>query len=74
MKRPIGLAITPPTVFVFPTEMAASYCGLAVATLEKLRLRSGGPAFLKLGRSVRYRRNDLDAWLESRRVETTSQT
>lgn len=38
--------------------------GIAVSTLQKYRLRGGGPPFLKLptGR-IRYSLADLDAWL-----------
>ena len=55
------------------TELAAPYTGLAVSTLEKLRLTGGGPNFLKLGRAVRYRICDLDAWMSARVVSSTSQ-
>ena len=54
------------------TPDAAAYCGIAVSTLEKLRLSGGGPIFLKRGRSVLYRVADLDAWLDSLRRRSTS--
>jgi integrase len=47
--------------------------GLAVATLAKLRCLGGGPAYLKLGRKVVYRRADLADWLNARRVTNTAQ-
>jgi hypothetical protein len=31
--------------------------------LAKKRLTGGGPKFLKIGGTVRYRRADVDAWL-----------
>lgn len=38
-------------------------------TLQGLRLRGTGPRFVKLGRGlrapVRYRRSDLEAWIEA---------
>ena len=48
---------------------AAEYLGLRVQTLNIWRVtgRYGLP-YIKLGRLVRYRRSDLDAWLESRLV------
>jgi excisionase family DNA binding protein len=55
------------------TTEAAKRTGLARSTLEKLRLTSGGPPYLKLGRVVRYRPADLDAWLQERVVLNTSQ-
>jgi predicted DNA-binding transcriptional regulator AlpA len=59
---------------MFTTPEAAAYTKMAVPTLERFRLTGEGPIFAKLGGSVRYRRCDLDAWIESRLVRTTSQT
>ena len=58
---------------MFTTPEAASYVKMAVQTLERFRLTGEGPMFAKLGGSVRYRRCDLDAWIESRLVSSTSQ-
>lgn len=55
------------------TRDAAVYLGLAASTLEKARLTGNGPPFLKLGRIVRYRGEDLDAWLEGHVVKSTSE-
>ncbi len=52
-------------------RMAASYVGLAVATLADLRCKGGGPVFMKAGRLIRYRKSSLDAWLESRSFGST---
>jgi predicted DNA-binding transcriptional regulator AlpA len=51
---------------------AATILGLAASTLAKLRLSGNGPLYCKLGRRVVYRREDLDAWLESRVARHTS--
>jgi excisionase family DNA binding protein len=51
---------------------AANYLGLSTSWLAKLRLTGDGPPFLKLGRQVRYRRADLDAWLNQRLRRSTS--
>ena len=48
------------------TPEAAEYIGVHKSTLDTWRCRGEGPRFLKLGRSVRYRICDLDAYLESR--------
>lgn len=53
---------------------AAPRVGLAVSTLQKLRVTGGGPRFLKLGRSVRYRSQDLEEFLAGRVVSSTSET
>jgi predicted DNA-binding transcriptional regulator AlpA len=55
------------------TKEAAAALGLAVTTLEKLRVYGGGPRYLKLGRSVRYDRNDLLVWAGERRVANTAE-
>jgi excisionase family DNA binding protein len=55
------------------TIQAASYLGLSKSTTEKLRHFGGGPKYLKLGHAVRYRQQDLDAWLDERLIENTSQ-
>jgi predicted DNA-binding transcriptional regulator AlpA len=59
---------------MFTTPEAAAYTKMAVPTLERFRLTGEGPVFAKLGGSVRYRRCDLDAWIESRLVRSTSET
>lgn len=42
-------------------------------TLQAWRSRGGGPPFVKVGRLVRYRPQDVEAWIESRRVASTSE-
>ena len=58
---------------VLRTGEAADYVGLKPVTLETLRLKGGGPVYLKLGRSVRYSVADLDEWVFARRRVSTSQ-
>lgn len=58
---------------IFDTPKAAEYITLAPGTLERLRVQGSGPPYLKLGRSVRYRRTDLDQWMESRLTSSTSE-
>lgn len=58
---------------VFTTPEAAAYVRLKKPTLERFRLTGQGPRFCKLGGAVRYRRGDLDAWLEARSVRSTSE-
>jgi predicted DNA-binding transcriptional regulator AlpA len=52
---------------------AAEYLGVLESFLEKRRVYGGGPRFAKIGRGVAYRRADLDAWIESRLRESTSE-
>lgn len=58
---------------ILDTPEAASYIRLSKPTLERLRLTGDGPPYAKLGKAVRYRRADLDAWLESRLIRSTSE-
>jgi len=53
-------------------DEAAKILGLASSTLAKLRLGGNGPVYCKLGRRVVYRREDLEAWLESHVARDTS--
>jgi predicted DNA-binding transcriptional regulator AlpA len=50
---------------------AANYVGLSKSTLDKLRMGSDGPNYLKVGRAVIYHVADLDAWLASKRRAST---
>jgi predicted DNA-binding transcriptional regulator AlpA len=53
---------------------AAKYTGLSESTLAKRRLHGQPPAFLNLGgRAIGYAIDDLDAWLETCRRNSTSQ-
>lgn len=58
---------------VLKTPEAAQYVRLSKPTLERLRLHGDGPRYAKLGGAVRYRKADLDAWLESRLIRSTSE-
>lgn len=42
----------------------AAYIGKSIAWVEKARCMGGGPRYVKLGRNVRYRAEDVLAWLE----------
>lgn len=53
---------------VLTTEQAGVFLGLSPTTLETLRTRGGGPPFVKLGRRVGYRRDDLTRWLGGLRI------
>ncbi|MBU2613763.1 helix-turn-helix domain-containing protein [Patescibacteria group bacterium] len=57
---------------LFTTPAAAEHLGLSPRTLENLRHRGGGPRYVKLGGSVRYRAVDLDAWVIEGLRESTS--
>ena len=55
------------------TKAAANYLGgLSKNTLDRWRWSGDGPRFVKLGRAVRYRIEDLDRFIEEgARTNTT---
>ncbi|WP_081863985.1 helix-turn-helix domain-containing protein [Mycetocola saprophilus] len=50
------------------TADAAWYLGLAKHTLECWRSAGIGPAYSRLGRLIRYTKDDLKAWADRDRV------
>lgn len=44
---------------------AADLLNLSVRTLQSWRVRLTGPAFVQVGRAVRYRRRDLLSWISA---------
>jgi predicted DNA-binding transcriptional regulator AlpA len=62
------VTVAAPTIGEPLTEMdAASRLGLKVATLRAWRHQRRGPAFVRLGRAVRYLPSDLDEFLRANR-------
>jgi len=53
------------------TPQTANYLGLKAGTLEVWRVQGKGPAFVKFGRAVRYRKADLERWIEQQAREHT---
>ncbi|ABV92142.1 hypothetical protein Dshi_0393 [Dinoroseobacter shibae DFL 12 = DSM 16493] len=45
----------------------------SVRTIQKWRVTGYGPAFYKLGRSVRYRQDEVLGWADARRRAHTSE-
>ena len=43
---------------------AARFLSMSYRTLQSWRSAGEGPSYLKLGRSIRYRRSDLLAWVD----------
>jgi excisionase family DNA binding protein len=50
-------------------EQIAQYFGISEGTLANWRSRGVGPAFLKVGKAVKYREEDVSAWLEDNTKE-----
>jgi len=51
----------------------AARLGVSPFTLRAWRYRGVGPRFLKLGRAVRYRPDDVDAYLRAALIEPQTQ-
>jgi hypothetical protein len=49
-------------------NQAADLLFLSVRTLQAWRCQGSGPAFVRTGRAIRYRRGDLVAWVDANRV------
>jgi predicted DNA-binding transcriptional regulator AlpA len=54
-------------------RQAAALLCLSERTLERFRVSGVGPRFVRLGKSVRYRLRDVEAWLAARVVGSTSE-
>lgn len=56
------------------TEEAAAYLNLRnKRTLDNWRSAGFGPRYSKIGRAVRYRRNDLIVWIEANTHQHTGE-
>lgn len=51
------------------TDQAADYLQLSERQLVQWRYLGRGPRYVKMVRAVRYRRGDLDAWLDAHAVD-----
>lgn len=57
---------------------AAEYIGMSRGYLRQDRMngyrinRTPGPHYLKIGRAIRYRKEDLDSWLNDRLITRAS--
>ncbi|MCD2262454.1 helix-turn-helix domain-containing protein [Dietzia aurantiaca] len=54
--------LDPPTV--------AEDFGVTVQRLAEWRHKGIGPSYVKVGRLIRYRAEDIDAWLDANTVKT----
>jgi hypothetical protein len=53
-----------------PTDVA-KHIGVPAKTLAQWRYLGQGPRFIKIGRHVRYRWQDVEAWLAAQSRATT---
>ena len=62
-----AMAKTPlaPTIVLLTPKEAAKLLKVSVSWLAKARMRSDGPPYIKIGKSVRYSEAALLQWLRS---------
>jgi excisionase family DNA binding protein len=59
------MALMQAGAFLSPAELAA-YLQIPVQTVYRWNYAGEGPKALKIGRHLRYRRDDVERWLENR--------
>jgi excisionase family DNA binding protein len=55
-KEPLGETL-------FTEEEIAKYLGKSTRTIQEWRKEHRGPLFVQIGRTVRYRKNDVVKWV-----------
>lgn len=68
---PVSNSVLGDTSPLLDGVQAARMLGLHRRTLENWRCRGEGPVFLRVGRAIRYRPSDVNAWLDGRRFQNT---
>jgi excisionase family DNA binding protein len=71
-KPALPIRNAPPAALLTAKE-AANYLRVSLSWLAKTRMRGDGPAYIKVGRSVRYPEAALIEWMKSRRRLSTSE-
>jgi hypothetical protein len=66
-REPTAVIDRPPDSKPLAEVEAAARLGLKVTTLRAWRHRRRGPAFVRLGRAIRYLERDIDAFLNANR-------
>lgn len=62
-----------PTLILWSEKEVSRHTGFAVRTLQGWRIRGGGPPFVRISpRCIRYRPEDVNAWIQSHLRESTS--
>ena len=51
------------------TEELAAFLGIKPQTINIWRMKHKGPSYIKIGRNVRYKRQDIESWIENCRVQ-----
>lgn len=70
IEEAIERAVSPTEPLMTPDEVAA-FLQMPRATLQLWRAKRRGPRAYRVGRHTRYRRDDVERWLEER-ADTTA--
>ena len=65
-ESPQSLPLESQDILLLLPAAAAALLGVSVDTLADWRCRGGGPRYVRVGRLIRYRDADLQAWLATR--------
>lgn len=57
---------------ILKASYVADWIEIEEKTLAQWRWRRVGPPYIKVGHQVRYRRSDVQAWLDANTVSTTA--
>lgn len=52
-------------------EEAAAYLGVSPQALSSQRHRCAGPPYIKDGKIIRYKKSDIDTYMEHRKMKTS---
>jgi excisionase family DNA binding protein len=53
---------------LFTVDALADYLGVSPKTIYDWRLKRTGPAAMKVGNQLRWRRADVEAWLDAQKA------
>lgn len=59
---------------LLPQAQLSQFLNVSVRTLERWRVEGTGPTYIKAGRRVLYRREDVEVWLSGHIRQSTSET
>lgn len=58
---------------VFNERQASDFTGFSIKHLQNLRYQGRGPAYCKIGTSIRYLREDVITWVAKHRIDGDAQ-
>jgi excisionase family DNA binding protein len=64
-----GVAMADPQTPLLTSEQLAEYLQVPLATIYRWAYAGTGPVGLRVGRHRRYRRADVESWLDAQRAD-----